>query len=157
MNVSRKKSLTLISEACEGFTLVELLVVITILGILAAIGVGSFQSSQAKGRDAQRKQDLNQIQKALEMYYNDQNGYPLAVDFGAIWEDANGTIYMKTIPDDPRACHYQYTQESNGAGYVLYAHLENSQDRSLGSSYTQTCCGVANDCNYAVSSANVTP
>ncbi|MGB9706948.1 MAG: type IV pilin protein, partial [Microgenomates group bacterium] len=59
-----------------GFTLIELLVAVAILGILATVGLGSFQSSQMKGRDARRKSDLSQIQKALEMYYNDKGAYP---------------------------------------------------------------------------------
>lgn len=139
-----------------GFTLVELLVVIAILSILSVVGLGSFQSSQAKGRDAQRKQDLGQIQRALEMYYNDYKGYPAAVVFGATWEDANGTIYMKTVPNDPKNCSYFYAQKSSGAGYALYARLENSQDKSIGD-YAENCCGAADDCNYAVSSPNVTP
>jgi len=66
-----------------GFTLMELLIVIAILGLLATIGLGSFRTSQMKGRDAQRKSDLSQIQKALEMYYNDYSGYPAAITGGS--------------------------------------------------------------------------
>ena len=50
----------------KGFTLLELLVVMVILGLLAAIGLSSFISSQKKGRDARRKADLSSIQSALE-------------------------------------------------------------------------------------------
>jgi len=139
----------------KGFTLIELLVVIAILGILATVGIGSFQSSQIKGRDAQRKHDLGQIQKALEMYYNDYKTYPDAINFGATWEDAQGTIYIKTVPNDPKGCSYKYVQKSSGIGYALYARLENLQDKSI-KSYTESCCGT-NDCNYAVASTNVTP
>ena len=60
----------------KGFTLVELLVVITILGILATIGLVAFASSQARGRDVQRKSDLKQIATALEMFYSDYGVYP---------------------------------------------------------------------------------
>jgi type II secretion system protein G len=141
----------------RGFTLIELLLVIVILGLLATVGLGSFQSSQAKGRDAQRKQDLNQIQKALEMYYGDYQSYPAAITFGATWEDAKGTLYMKTVPDDPQGCHYRYVSKDSGGGYALYARLENQQDRSWSAAYTETCCGAVNDCSYAVSSANMTP
>lgn len=141
----------------KGFTLIELLVVIAILGILATVGLGSFQSSQMKGRDAQRKHDLSQISKALEMYYNDRKIYPPAADivFGATWEDAQETVYMKTIPDDPRGCSYKYVQKDSGKGYALYARLENLQDKSI-KAYTESCCGT-NVCNYAVASQNVTP
>ena len=48
-----------------GFTLIELLVVIAILGVLAAVGLATFNTSQMRGRDAQRKSDLKQISNAL--------------------------------------------------------------------------------------------
>lgn len=141
----------------RGFTLIELLVVITILGILSVVGLGSFQSSQAKGRDAQRKQDLGQIQRALEMYYNDYKGYPATADFvgfGVTWEDVNETLYMKTVPNDPRGGDYCY--ESDGIYYKLYAKLENLQD-SKRITPDSTVCTLANGYNYGVSSSNIAP
>lgn len=140
----------------KGFTLIELLVVMAILGLLTTIGLGSFQSSQMKGRDAQRKSDFAQIQKALEMYYNDHHSYPATMTFGEAWVDANETLYMKSVPDDPKSCHYRYFQKESGQGYALYGRLENTQDRSIGT-YTESCCVAANDCNYAVGSSNITP
>lgn len=56
------------------FTLVELLIVITIISILSAIGFATFQSAQKKGRDAQRKNDLTQIKRALIAARNDCTG-----------------------------------------------------------------------------------
>lgn len=60
----------------RGFTLIEILIVIVLIGVLSTIGLETFQSAQKKGRDAQRKSDLSQVQKALELYYNDKNQYP---------------------------------------------------------------------------------
>jgi len=60
----------------KGFTLIELLVVIIVLGVLAALISGNFFTSLKKGRDAKRKADLEQIQRALEMYYEDKKAYP---------------------------------------------------------------------------------
>jgi len=150
----------------SGFTLIELLVVIAILGILATVGLGSFQSSQMKGRDAQRKSDLSQIQKALEMYYNDNGKYPLTAELqallnsGSSWTAASGqTIYMKTVPKGPRGESYCY--ESDGTYYKLYAKLENMQDpmieesgcTSASSKCTCSCNGVGGYC-YKVTSQN---
>ena len=60
-----------------GFTLLELLVVITIIAILAAIGLGNYTRTLSRGRDAKRRADLKAIQNALEQYYvNHDNNYP---------------------------------------------------------------------------------
>jgi len=130
-----------------------------ILALLAALGLRSFRSSQIKGRDAQRKHDLSQFQRALEFYYNDNGAYPEADKLpspGIEWHDpfGSGTLYIKAIPSDPGA--YQYLYESNMTSYKIFAYLENQNDReiqdcivSLGKS-----CG-SRTCNYGVSSANL--
>ena len=58
----------------SGFTLVELLVVMLILGILAAIAIPSFFNQRDKGNDAQSKADVRTVQTAIETYSTDNNG-----------------------------------------------------------------------------------
>ena len=138
----------------KGFTLIELLVVIAILGLLAAVGLGSFRTSQLKSRDSKRKSDLSQIQKALEMYYNDHGQYPDVGDYpagGSAFEDANNTLYMKEMPTDVKYGDYSY--ETDGTYYKIYARLENERDPSIGS-YPGTTCGD-DECNCGVSSSNI--
>lgn len=139
-----------------GFTLIELLVVMAILGILSTIGLNSFRVSQAKSRDARRKSDLGQIQRALEMYYNDKGTYPGSLAFGSELNDpsSSGTIYMKEIPQDPSG-NPGYCYVSTGNTYKIYAKLENSQDVAIGGPYS---CGGCSGCyNYGVSSSNTSP
>ncbi|MCF7820369.1 MAG: prepilin-type N-terminal cleavage/methylation domain-containing protein, partial [Candidatus Pacebacteria bacterium] len=64
----------------KGFTLIELLVVIAIIGLLSTMSVVALNSARQKSRDAKRVADIKQIQTALELYYNDNNGYPLQAD-----------------------------------------------------------------------------
>lgn len=140
----------------KGFTLIELLVVVVILGILAGIGLSTFQTSQAKGRDSRRKSDLEQIQRALEMYANDKGRYPDSLPFGEEWVDDKGTVYMKEVPVDPRGSEsepgYCYQTEESGKVYKIYANLENRQDPALGN---YTCGGESY--NYGVASSNTRP
>jgi prepilin-type N-terminal cleavage/methylation domain-containing protein len=145
----------------KGFTLIELLVAVAILGILATVGLGAFFSSQIKGRDAQRKSDLGQIQKALEMYLSDKGIYPAAADipWGGSWTDPAGTgeLYMKEVPQDPHKPDTQYFYEVDpvdSSWYHLYAKLENAKDPQIvASGYAGTDCGTGL-CNYQVSSTN---
>ena len=61
----------------RGFTLIELLVVIAIIGILVSIGVYSWSSVSARGRDTTRKSDLTRIKQVLQQYYSDTRTYPV--------------------------------------------------------------------------------
>ena len=167
-----------------GFTLVELLVVISIFGILASIGLVSFESSQARSRDAQRKSDLKEIGSALELFYSDygqyhpsSNGQIEACPFDSVkrtgslctwgvseFRDVDGsgntkTTYFKVLPKDSSNGHtYFYkgvTVDSiSNAGYQIFARLENSQDQSIIS--TGISCGSI-ICNFASTSSNTTP
>lgn len=144
-------------EDKKGFTLIELLVVMVILGILAVIGLSSFYSAQFKSRDAKRKADLGQVQRALEMYFNDYSSYPAAFSWGAEFKDVKGTVYMKETPSDPSG-NPEYCYATAAVApftyYKLYAKLENGQDHSIGGPYT---CGAENSYNYGVTSSNTTP
>lgn len=63
-------------KAQTGFTIIELLIVIAIIGILAGLVLNNFQGAQAKARDTQRRTDTNSIHAKLEEFYNEKGGYP---------------------------------------------------------------------------------
>ncbi len=60
----------------KGFTLIELLVVSAIIALLASIVITNLADAQARSRDTKRVADLQQIQKALELYYTNTGGIP---------------------------------------------------------------------------------
>ncbi len=60
----------------SGFTIVELLIVIVVIGILAAIVITTFTGVQKKGRDADRKSDINSIYSQVEVYFAENAKYP---------------------------------------------------------------------------------
>jgi type IV pilus assembly protein PilA len=64
----------------KGFTLIELMIVIAIIGILAAIAIPQFNSYRSRSYNAGALSDMKNIQTALEAYYVDHQHYPNAVD-----------------------------------------------------------------------------
>jgi len=130
----------------KAFTLIEVLVVATIIGLLTTIGVVTYQQATKKGRDGKRKSDLSQIQGALEIYRNDSTSYPATIPFGTTWT-VSGNTYMRKVPDDPKS-GYSYNYNSDGTTYNLCAYLESksTSDADCGVSLN---CGVTS-CNYGV-------
>lgn len=156
----------------KGFTLMELLIVIMILGVLAALITGNFFTSLKKGRDAKRKGDLEQIQRALEMYYEDKKAYPLALTFGGkLCETSQcpvaDKVYMQKVPNDPiSGKDYQYLLSADGTSYKVFACLENKlQILPYESTESTLACGNCRnpdntldvECVWGVSSSNISP
>lgn len=118
-----------------GFTIIELLIVIAIIGILATLVLTNFQGAQAKGRDTVRKNDINSLYQKLEEYYNENGGYPDAalsastfagIDAGAL-TDAEGTTIASTITNSATAptinptttVEYAYAAYGTGCGATV--------------------------------------
>jgi general secretion pathway protein G len=111
-----------------GFTLIELLVVISIIGILAGLLLTNFVGIRERAVDTRTKNDLQQLKKALRLYYNDHQEYPDTNDGptpGGSFEDGD-SVYMKDTPTE-----FEYTQTNNGEGFVLIAPLENASDEDI--------------------------
>lgn len=79
----------------NGFTIVELLIVIVIIGILAAITAVAYNGVQERARDARRLTDMKTIQGLLELYKSDHGSYPPVTaantDSTSGWEQSNIT------------------------------------------------------------------
>jgi len=146
-----------------GFTLLELMIVIIILGVLAALISGNFITSLKKGRDARRKGDLEQIQRSLEMFYEDKKAYPASITFDAKFCENNpcgatDKVYMQKVPTDPSGKNYRYCTNTSTNQYQLYAYLENSNDlKIISPSYLSSCTADCPNCNYGIAGTDTTP
>lgn len=78
-----------------GFTLLELVIVMTILVVLAAIGVVNYQKVRAKAKETLLKDDLRTMRKLLDEYSADKEGLPQTLD------DLVKAGYMRDVPEDP--------------------------------------------------------
>lgn len=136
----------------KGFTIVELLIVIIIIGILAALVLNSFRGVQERARDTERQTDINAQQSQLEVYYTDNGEYPTlanvqddnwisgnlkGADLNA-WRAPNQTTNSETGTATPTIAQYGYVV-TNDAGtscdnttgnecvhYKLYYKTENN-------------------------------
>ena len=79
----------------DGFTLVELLIVISLISILAAMGLVQYRNSVVSAREATLKTDLFRMRDAIDQYYADKGKYPSSLD--SLVSDG----YLRKIPEDP--------------------------------------------------------
>lgn len=159
----------------SGFTLVELLIVLTIIALLSSAGIAIYSGVARNGRDTRRQSDLRSIQSGLEQYNSDQFFYPNspvtgAFPFGASLTSSTGNpappssvkTYQSSVPIDPiSAISTPYTYQrlpascDNAAGvggircigYCLYTRMENS---SNGVTVPPSCPAYTGTYNFAV-------
>src|SRR5262249_43282253 len=79
----------------RGFTMIELLVVMSLLVVLASVGLAQYRSSVVHSREAVLKEDLFRMRDAIDQYYADKGQYPTTVD-SLVSEG-----YLRKLPEDP--------------------------------------------------------
>jgi len=121
----------------KGFTLIELIVVIAIIGTLTGLIVNNLNDARARARDAKRKSELVSLKTALRLYYNDNQSYPLDLSVDL-------TEYIKVMPENTT-----YSQDDSGDGFTLKVTLENLSDPDLTASQTR-CTGIHEATDYVV-------
>ncbi len=149
----------------RGFTLIELMIAIGILGILVAVSAFALQGTRESARDARRKADLETMKSGLVLYRADCSAYPTTAAFpdppgalvgtGTPTSCAVANTYIAQVPDDPTAGqNYYYT--TVGAGnqrFVLCARLEQSVTGFVVHASCGNNCGSGSlPCNYSVTS-----
>lgn len=151
----------------NGFTIIELLIVIAIIGILATLVLTNFRGAQAKGRDTVRQTSINSIYQKLEEYYNDNGQYPgealtaalfPGIDADALSDPDNNAIAVAikqnaTMDTDP----YTAGTKPAGAQFSYYGYDCTADVVGVG----ETCAkyvlygwSEAGSANYSQSSLN---
>jgi general secretion pathway protein G len=85
----------LIGRRTAGFTLIELMVVISLIVILASMGLVQYRQSVVRSKEAVLKEDLFRMRDAIDQYYADKNQYPATLS--ALVSDG----YLRQVPKDP--------------------------------------------------------
>lgn len=136
----------------KGYTLIELVVAITIIALLFTAGVVSYTKANERSRDARRMSDLEQVRSALEMYRADNGSYPIQsctapcnINVSDLTDIAT---YISEFPVDPNGSEYRYRPGNWTSGkaytYCLYAKLETTTAPDLSG------CAASGSFNYAV-------
>lgn len=127
----------------NGFSLIELLVVISIIAIISAFTLPNFMGARDRAKDSARIADMEAVKNSLRLYYNDHQNYPALLD-------SSMTSYMPSILN--LGYTYSYTLTNNGDGFLIKLKLESAQgDDDINS---QTKCGVEATEGYFAVCAN---
>ena len=101
-----------------GFTMIELLIVISIIVVLASMGMTQYRNSVVRAREAVLKEDLFRMRDAIDQYYADRNKYPSSLD------DLVSDGYMREVPIDPMTQSKDTWQPVNAEANVNDATAE---------------------------------
>lgn len=115
----------------KAFTLVELMVVITVIAILMTIAIVSFTRIQKQARDTKRKADVRTLQTALQAYFTEFQAYPIMTTptIATTALTSLAPTYIPSIPTAPLGStgtnvNYMYVSSATGFTYALCTNLE---------------------------------
>ncbi|MFN3188370.1 MAG: type IV pilin protein [Candidatus Paceibacteria bacterium] len=144
----------------SGFSLMELLVVVAIIGILAMIVYANFNNARATARDEARKVALKEMQLAIELYKAQEGRYPVAGCGAGTSFTATGCYpyivgltpdYISELPRDPSGNPYRYRTNTNGSSYKLLTERVEADTVTEGSDFAR--CPSFTGCSGASSHA----
>lgn len=147
----------------KGFTLIEILVAVTIVAILSVVGIVSYGPANKRARDSRRRTDMEAFRSALELYRADKGYYPsvggagltsagnLSTDLVGL--GGTGSVsYAPALPTPPQTSEDYYYKATNPNGVYYYGYCLCTKLESQASSSNTCTTGqvdpVPNYCNY---------
>ena len=115
MNLSGRKK-----KREEGFTLIELIIVVAIIGFLMAIAIPRYATSRLVAAQSATKANLHQLATALEVYVTEQVQVPTGYPANATTAGNALKIYIPKAPKTPGGRYYRYVGETNGSSYTIW-------------------------------------
>lgn len=131
----------------KAFSLVELLVVVSIIGIISVVAAVGFSKAQKDGRDRRRIDDLKSIQNAAEQVAMLSGTYPTTAASYLVTSPAwtiRGQVVLAKIPGDPKGNTSYLTSGISASGYCVCATVENTKN----SNAENSSCSFTNSTNY---------
>lgn len=113
----------------RGFTLLEMMVVVMIIGLLAAMVVPNLLRNKDRANQKKAQSDIVALESALDLYYLDHNRYPdNSEGLNALTaKDDKGGGYLKRLPQDPWGRAYQYLSPGQYDRIDIYSWGEDGQ------------------------------
>ena len=147
----------------RAFTLIEILVVVAIIGVLAAIVILNLDKAQARSRDARRQADLDGLMKATRMYFTEKKALPVNPTSGSTCRPGTGTClselvaggYIQNLPLDPKNdatyiyTYYDYTGSANATNGVMFSGVMEEPRRFGPFPYGLFCSNIWDVGNWA--------
>ncbi|MBO8137645.1 MAG: type II secretion system protein GspG [Desulfotomaculum sp.] len=123
-----KNTFLRIIKSCRGFTMLELMVVVLIIGLLAGFAAPNFTGQYEKAKIGRTKAELKSMQNLVELYLIENEEYPSTGEFEKLMQD-NGYPHWGSSMADPwgGAYHYQIDEGSKDS-YVLWSEGPTSGD-----------------------------
>lgn len=142
----------------QAFTLIEILITLSIIALLVTISTFALSQARTSARDNKRKTDLEFVRSGLELYRADCGGYPASLAWGASLAGSGASpscpasnVYIQALPKDPQSGTRDYCYNRLSArNYTLCASLENPPSPLPSVANCLNNCGSG--CNYVVQS-----
>ncbi|KKP48210.1 MAG: Type II secretion system protein G [Candidatus Woesebacteria bacterium GW2011_GWA1_33_30] len=146
-----------LKKIIKGFTLVEILVILVIIGSASIFSVIQIPVQLQKAKDAVRKSNLDSMKKAIDEFYQDSNCYPQTIPACKNALVLGSLVIKDNLPCDPKtSLSYTYVPEISECPkwFQLYANLEYTNDRIIDKIGCRFGCGPNCQFNYGVASPN---